>query len=157
MDIYDIDQLTQNPDNNNLYDFTQKTFQMVINGINYYPYTVQKGEEMRIDLVCQSIYNSTDYVDIILDVNNISNPLNIKEGTNIIYPDPSNIDSLRYTDTSTNTSVLANPSKSTRVDQNRQNYIEQNYSLPPTVLNTPVQQVAINGNQLVIGNGLFNT
>ena len=75
MKIYDIDNLLKK---NNQYDLFTRTYKYSANGIQYSSYRVQKGEEMRIDLVCKSIYGNIDYVDIILNVNNISNPLNIK-------------------------------------------------------------------------------
>ena len=126
MEIDDLNQLQIDP-STGLYDLTQRTFQSVWNGITYYSYTIQEGEEQRPDLVAMSIYNSTDYIDIILDVNNISNPLNIKEGTTIIYPAIADIIQLRYSDTTQNITSLATPQKATQIDTNRQNYIENNF------------------------------
>ena len=70
------------------YDLNKLTFNHRYVDVQYATYKVQKGEEMRIDLVCESIYGSTSHIDIILNVNKISNPLNIKEGITIIYPLP---------------------------------------------------------------------
>ena len=83
MKIYDIDTLEKDDSGN--YNLTQLTYQSDFNIVNYQQYEVQKGEEMRIDLVCQSIYGSLDYIDIILNANNIDNPLNIKEGFKHIF------------------------------------------------------------------------
>jgi galactitol-specific phosphotransferase system IIB component len=53
-------------------------------------------QEMRIDLVLISMYgeipNAMDAVDIILAINGIDNPLNIKAGMILIYPN--NIDNI---------------------------------------------------------------
>ena len=158
MKVYDIDQLKRLASNINLYDLTKLTSKTVFQEIIYNEYKVQKGEEMRIDLVCQSIYGNVENIDIILNTNNISNPLNIKEGTVIIYPSASNISSLRVTDNKT-ANVQANLSsnnKSTAKDSNREKYVEQNYSLPPTVLDRPTEQVVISGDTIKVGTGLFN-
>ena len=141
MKIYDIDQLIKD-DKTGLYNLNQLTFRYTTPNIRFYVYTVQKGEEMRLDLVCNSIYNSTEYIDILCNINNIDNPLNISEDQVIIYPDKADLYLLRYqevditkslqeiTNPNVNTSVV-NPNKNSRVDKNRQNYLE-NQSLPPT-------------------------
>jgi len=158
MKVYDIDQLKRLASNINLYDLTKLTFKTVFKEIIYNEYKVQKGEGMRIDLVCQSIYGNIENIDIILNVNNISNPLNIKEGTIIIYPSASNISSFRVTDNRTANvqATLSSNNKSTAKDSNREKYVEQNYSLPPTVLDRPTEQVVISGDTIKVGTGLFN-
>jgi len=154
MKIYDIDKLEKDSSGN--YNLTQLTFQTDYTSLRYQQYEVQKGEEMRIDLVCKSIYDNTDYVDIILNVNNIDNPLNIQEGTILIYP-VGNIDSLRYSDVKKQTSaeVLSNTNKQQRKDYNRKKYVENNLSLPPTILNERTQQYDISSDVIILGDGLF--
>jgi len=154
MKIYDIDKLEKDSSGN--YNLTQLTFQTDYTSLRYQQYEVQKGEEMRIDLVCKSIYDNTDYVDIILNVNNIDNPLNIQEGTILIYP-VGNIDSLRYSDVKKQTSaeVLSNTNKQQRKDNNRKKYVENNLSLPPTILNERTQQYDISSDVIILGDGLF--
>jgi hypothetical protein len=155
MEIYDIDKLIKLED---FYDVSKLTFNYRIDDVQYLEYKVQKGEEMRIDLVCESIYGSTNYIDIILNVNKISNPLNIKEGVSIIYPLPQFIEDLRYQeDKKTQVQeAIANPNKATKSDPSRKKYIEQGYSLPPTVLNRSTEQVKIEGDNIKVGKGLFN-
>ena len=123
MKIYDIDTLVKDSSGN--YDLTQLTFQTDFNSLRYQQCEVQQGEEMRIDLVCQSIYGNTDYVDILLNVNSIDNPLNIQRGTILVYP-TGNIDSLRYSDPKKNTDVeiLGNSNKQQRKDVNRKKYVK---------------------------------
>lgn len=154
MKIYDIDTLEK--DESGKYNLTQLTFQTDYTSLGYQQYAVQKGEEMRIDLVCESIYGNTDYVDIILNVNNIDNPLNIQEGTILIYP-TGNIDSLRYSDIKNQNAaeVLANTNKQQRKDNNRKKYVENKYSLPPTIMNDRTQQYDISSDVIVLGSGLF--
>ena len=154
MKIYDIDTLEKDYSGN--YNLTQLTYQSDFNIVNYQQYEVQKGEEMRIDLVCQSIYGSLDYIDIILNANNIDNPLNIKEGTIIIYP-TGNVDGLRYSDIKKQNAaeVLTNTNKQKRKDNNRKKYVENQYSLPPTIMNERTQQYDISSDVIVLGSGLF--
>ena len=44
------------------------------NDTNFKLYVVQRGEDMRMDLVSQSIYNNTKYVDFLCNLNRILNP-----------------------------------------------------------------------------------
>lgn len=154
MNIFDIDKL--NKDSNGIYDLSQLTFQSRID-ITLYEYTVQRGEEMRIDLVCESIYGSDEHVDIIMHINNIDNPLNIKEGSTINYPSSTDIESYRITEEKKNTvqNSIVNANKTTRKDSSRDNYIKQGYSLPPVVLPAPSDPVKINGNSITIGGSNF--
>ena len=107
-----------------------------------YEYEVQKGEEMRLDLVMQSIYNDAytyKDVDIILYLNGIDNPLNIREGQKIRYININEFDSFRYVELggeksgSTIRSILGAPNKTTRVDSNRTKFLESGYTLPPVL------------------------
>ena len=50
---------------------------------------------------------------------------------------------------------LLNRNKATRKDDSRNKYIEQNYSLPPTILPTPTNAVNISGPDIIIGGGLL--
>lgn len=164
MRIFDLDNIKmveQKPDKelgqNKFYDLTETTFKSRLD-IQYNYYYVQKQEDMRIDLICQSIYKSTDYIDILLNVNEIDNPLNIKAGDVIKYPSESDIDLLRVRSESKDTlKTLLNRNKSPKKDENRKKYIEENFSLPPTVLPNPVDPVIQEGNNIVIGGGLFNS
>jgi hypothetical protein len=65
---------------------------------------------------------------------------------------------LRVTDTKTSNvqATLSSNNKSTAKDANREKYVEQNYSLPPTVLDRPTEQVVISGDTIKVGTGLFN-
>jgi len=161
MEIYDIDKLKRNIDGG-LYDLTQATFQYV-DDIPLYEYIVQAGEEMRIDLICESIYQNKNikYIDILCNINNIDNPLNVKVGQSIIYPDEANIGRFRYEDPINRGNeikeafIKTKPNKSTRQDDKRKQYLENNTSLPPTILDTPVDPFDLDGDNYIIGKGLF--
>ena len=130
-------------------------------------YTVTDTDEMRIDLIFQNMYNITpnsiyemlEHIDIILRINNIDNPLNIKKGMVLIFPTMGEFETYRYSEVleQTNNEVIKqlgvqnNPNKTTRVDPNRQNYIENDYSLSPVVLDTPREPVRIVDGRFSIG------
>jgi len=162
MNIYDLDnvrrvkqKLDKELGQSYFFDLTQSTFISRRDvALNYW--YVQPDEEMRIDILCYRIYGTTEFVDILLNVNRIDNPLNIKNGDIIKYPNKNDISLFRVEETQKQVvQRLLNRNKAPRKDSNRKNYIEQNYSLPPTVLSTPVEPVTISGKDIVIGGGLL--
>lgn len=152
MKVYDLNILEKDPNQDNLYDFTQVTFKS-LSGPNIYSYLVDSFDEMRIDLICNKLYQSVDYIDFILNFNSIDNPLNIKEGDIIYYCDIDDIDLFRVTPDKPKVLKysLLNNNKQTRKDTNRQSYIEDNFALPPTLLETPTESVQIKGTDIIIG------
>ena len=132
----------------------------IYNGlVNLQTYTVQKGEEMRLDMVIESIYGDLFYykdADIILYINGIDNPLNIREGQVILYPPVGDLDSFRYSEEGKTPddsikSSLGVVNKSTRVDKNRSKFVESDYSLPPVVLSKTEQPIKIDANNIIVG------
>jgi len=121
-------------------------------------------EEMRIDLILKSIYeldyiSIEDYygeIDVLLTINNIDNPLNIKRGQIIKYPSIIYLAAYRITeeeDLSAESNkalrAISVPSKKTRVDNSRSNYNKTGLALPPIAKSNPKDAV-------VIKNGNFN-
>lgn len=124
-------------------------------------YTVERGEEMRIDLIMMSMYNGDSYVlehiDVILFINGIDNPLNIVEGDILYFPESQNLDFWRFDfDTKSKSGenvrkALATPNKTSRVDGNRKKFVESGYSLPPVVLSESKPPVRLENGKIVIG------
>jgi hypothetical protein len=147
------------------YNTDKKTFNF------YYPvliyirenlgkYTVERGEQMRLDLVMMSIYNdseSLENMDVILFINNIDNPLNINVGDVISYPPLESLQNYRYSfesDLSSGKNIrqsLATPNKSNKVDQNRKKFIDNGFSLPPVVLETSRPPVRLENGKILMG------
>lgn len=166
MDIYSLNNQVKFDTAQNLYNFFQPTFLYNTN-VELEDYEVTRDDEMRIDLIFMNMYqyditmlhNYLQDIDIILFINNIDNALNIKEGMILKYPSPDDFDRFRYTDTletlSTDvTKQLATPNlpnKATKVDPNRQAYLENDYSLPPVVLDVPREPVRIQDGKFSIG------
>lgn len=152
MNFFDIDILERDPNQNDLYDLSQVTYQE-ITGFPVFYYIVESYEEMRMDLISNRLYQSTEYVDFLLRFNNIDNPLNIKEGDTIAYIDEPNIEEYRVRPEKSKVTqkALLNANKQTRKDSNRQSYVEEGYSLPPTLLETPVESVQVTNDSILIG------
>ena len=116
---------------------------------------------MRPDLVIKAIYDldELDNLDVILYLNGIDNPLNIKEGMILLYPEYKDLEKFRYQITgneltekpSSVQKLLSVPNKTTRTDNSRKKYIDNGFSLPPVVLQAPKEPVRLDGNNILVG------
>ena len=166
MDIYSLNKQVKFDTAQNLYNLFQPTF-IFNTAVSLQEYEVTRDDEMRIDLIFMNMYQYDvsmlqyylDNIDVVLFINNIDNPLNIKSGMILRYPNPDDFDRFRYEDKletlSTDvTKQLATPNlpnKATKVDPNRQSYLENDYSLPPVVLDVPREPVRIEDGRFSIG------
>ena len=143
-----------------LYDLTRSSFSYNkdILDRNSNVYIVEKFDEMRLDNICRNIYGSTDYVDFLCDLNNITNPLLIKEGMEIIYvpenlipafrPERSNEEKVR--------NKINNKRKKTKIDPNRKKHQEEkSQSLPPTITKKDYNPIKYKDGKIRIGDGIF--
>jgi len=170
MDIKSINEyLTPGIGTQNLKDFFRQVIiaPIVKNDSDFLRHEVTRDEEMRIDLIFQNIYelepNSVglylEDIDVLLAINNIDNPLNIRKGMIIYYPyDLGNFSSFRINKSQNSEIVktgvakkLAVPNKSTRKDKSRGSYVQNGYSLPPVVQETPKPPVRIENGRFSIG------
>jgi hypothetical protein len=152
MEFYDLTNLKQDAMQSNLYNMFDATFKY-LTGVILYQYVVQQYQEMRIDTICQDIYNSTQYCDFLLDLNNIDLPLNIKTNDILLYVSVEQIDFFRLDETTAKTlrNTYLNTAKVSQIDPNRNNFINNNNSLPPTFLQVPVNSVIIKNNKIILG------
>lgn len=124
-------------------------------------YTVEPSEEGRIDLIMQSIYGADlsyfNSLDVLLYLNDIDNPLSILAGTEIIYVNADILDNYRYTEVGggvVDTDIkqaLSVPNKTTRIDSNRQKFVDNDYSLPPVVSSDNTPPVKLTGDKIIVG------
>ena len=143
---------------NNKWNLNVPSFKMIQPSLA--SYTVQRGEDMRIDLVMKSIYddiyNFKD-IDILLYINNIDNPLNIREGMILYYPESSAFEGYRFYEevsAAVKKSVkqsLGVLNKTTRVDEKRKKFLDSDYSLPPVVLQESRPSVTMDDNKIKVG------
>lgn len=128
-------------------------------------YTTTQEDEMRIDTIFRKIYNLEENdnitvyenIDIILFINNIDNPLNIKKDMTILYPSLEDLIEFRLTpkmrneDSFTLRDRLIVPNKNTQLDKDRRKFVENNFSIPPVVLESPRSPVTMDDRFIVIG------
>jgi len=152
MEFYTLDNLKKDVAQNNLYNMFDATFQYLTNVI-LYPYSVQQFQEMRIDLVSNDIYNDTKYVDFLLNLNGIDNPLNVLNNDIILYVSEEQISYFNLDETTAKTlrNTYLNVNKVTVQDPNRASYVQNNYSLPPTFLDVPTSSVKIVDGKIYLG------
>jgi len=167
MDIYSLQNQVKFDSNQNLYNLFEPSF-VFRNDINMQEYIVSEDDEMRIDIIFKNMYNIditilSNYlknIDIILFINNIDNPLNIKKGMILNYPISSDdFDSFRYSVSETSSSnditfqlaTLNIIDKTTKLDKTRKDYIDNNYSLSPVILSSPRESVRIENGNFIIG------
>jgi len=145
-------------DNMSMYDLTPITFRPVGTSYAFFEYIVPKHFEMRIDLISNDIYSTTEYSDFLLWLNRIINPFNISEGRSIKYVDPNSIPDFYAPKQNREEvqQVFLNKAKARRRDSKREKFIEEKRSLPPTVNESKNEQVKLNGNTVIIGGDIFN-
>ena len=131
--------------------------------VELFTYEVQMGETMRPDLIMKSIYrNNIDILenwDVILHINGIENPINVKEGMTLFYPNSSELDKFRYVirggelsnDEETTAEEISKVDKSTRKDKKREKFVKGDYKLPPVVTDKPKPSVRVEGGNITIG------
>ena len=154
MKFYNIDKLERDTYQDNLYDFFKVTFDQSTRPTTPFQSTVVLEEQyMRLDLVSQQVYGNDSYVDFLCDFNYIDNPLNIMGTDELNYPSIDGVNSYRNpeADKKTIPGILLDSEKSTKVDENRKKYVEQNYSLTPTSIEVPKEPVQVKKGNIVIG------
>jgi hypothetical protein len=156
MDFEQISKLKFKKDTG-FYDLTQPVFRFE-SGLAIFPHIVEKEEEMRMDLISFRLYGTTDHTAFLCRLNNIVNPLNIKEGTTLVYVQENNIASFtpeeeNFVETVKQTFINLN--KKRRVDTKREEFLKtENVSLPPTFNENDTDNVTLNDDGVItIGPG----
>jgi len=157
MKVYDIDKIRVEQTKDGLFDLTTPTF-IMYNGAKLSSYVVEEGEEMRIDLVCNSIYRNSNYVDFLMNLNGIINPMNIRSGDTFIYVEENSIQNFRAPEEVLDNikATFINLNKKNSKDKNRELKKNDKTPLPPTVNQRKIDPIKIRGNKVTIGDGLFN-
>ncbi len=149
-----------------LFNLFEPSFTFLTN-IELSEYTITRDDEMRIDIIFKNIYqidpsmliNYLGDIDIILYINGIDNPLNIKEGFVLRYPAIGLLPSFRFnnsvedlsSDVVKKLAVPNLPNKITKVDRDRRDFIESDYSLSPVISSDFVESVRIEDGSFTIG------
>jgi hypothetical protein len=113
----------------NLFDLTKTTVtDKELSKLKKYTYVVPIEKEGRLDLISKDIYDSTNYVEELMKINNILNEFSIKAYSTILYVSYQDLQNLYDTtgnNVETNSSSIdvlnINNPKNTVVDANRKN------------------------------------
>ena len=154
MDFYTINKLKRDVNQNNLYDFFTVTYDESLRlDTPFQSVRVVEGQYIRMDLISKLVYNDDSYVDFLCDFNYVDNPLNVMSSDELNYPSVDIMSYYRTTevDRKTTSGVLLDSEKSTKVDENRKKYVEQNYTLTPTSIEVPKEPVQIKQNTIILG------
>lgn len=116
-----------------------------------YPYIVSKPEEMRIDLILSGMYGEgSNYIDEIVTLNNIIDPMALIEGTILWYPDSTDLDKIRKAPiTETDEEIidrLVDPNSERKIDYNR----ESGMNLTPTIMPINMKQIDVDTKNNII-------
>ena len=161
MKLLNLDNL-QRENQDELYDLTEKIF--VFNkssfAINRRKYKVSREEEMRLDVISENIYGTPDYVDFLCNLNNIKNPLLVREGMIIYFVPEAIIEQFRpeLKDRTNVREKISNDRKKTKIDPKREKFKKQkSESLPPSVTKKDFNPVKFKDGKVIIGNGVFGS
>ena len=145
-------------DNTNSYFNLEQTVWTIVKNRTYFMYVVDSFNNMRLDQICYDIYGSNEYMDFLMFINDIINPLNVKDGDILIYTNQEDINNFKVDPEVVDNikNKLINLSKTTRTDKGKSNYNEKVTSLPPTVNQNPTPVITLDGTQVIIGKGIFN-
>jgi hypothetical protein len=126
-------------------------------------HTVDEYEVMRPDLISKKHYNSTDYWDLILKFNGISNPLSITEGLQLSIPDKDGaqrfIIQIPRID-KTAREQFTNPKRMNQQDKKRQEFLKKKSSskpngskenLPPNMLKSGETSKIFKDGKIILG------
>lgn len=127
---------------------------------------VTEYEEMRIDLISNVYYGTTEYVDIILKTNGISNPFSIKEGQFLLIPDKDAAELFRkkvnYISNKPRTQ-FTDKKRMSKQDERRKKYLEEKSkskangsieNLPPNMLKSNQSVKEIKEEKITLGTNL---
>lgn len=166
MDIYSMNnKVVKSKEQNLLYDLFETNIIHRLDG-NLSTFEVQEWHEMRIDLIFRDMYElesfDFDYystnIDVILSINDIDNPLNIKKGMILVFPtNRESLEDYRYNDDPINklkrssVPLLAVPNVSTKKDKDREKLKKGEFSLPPVANAVPKPPVVLQDGKIKIG------
>ena len=148
MKFYSIDnnKLKRDSIDNSLDVFTKTISDNVLKNVTRYKYIVQPGEECRIDKICISIYGSDDYIEELMYMNNTVNPFTIKAGDTVLFVDSKYITQMYITDNK----AASDDKKQQLVNTSKNNKLDPNHDLPPTVKPSNSNQINIDYTQKII-------
>lgn len=152
-----VENLERDKDQKGLYDL-YTTFFINNKSVFVFGYKVQRGESMKINTICNKIYNNYNHLSFLLDLNNILNPLTIKEGDLLLYVKEDDIPNFtapaeegkKIRDKVINNAIS---SKKQNANKSRKDYIKkrtQSDPLPPNIKQNTSKSLTIDNGVIKI-------
>jgi hypothetical protein len=139
-----------------LYDLFITTY----NGksVTLYPFYCDRKHAMRMDIVSNDLYGTTEFVGSLCQLNNIINPFSVNEGDILFWASPLDLKELMDIPTSLLGQVksdLVNSMKNRKLDTKRRNYTRTPDRLPPTIMPDNSPQIVVEQDKIKISPNLY--
>jgi hypothetical protein len=127
---------------------------------------VKEDEEMRIDIISNLYYGSTDFVDLIMKTNGISNPFSIKAGQFLLIPDKNSAEQYRKKIKKISNkprTQFTDPKRMSQQDAKRKKFLEEkskskpngsSENLPPNMLKSDQAAKIFKDDKIILGTHL---
>jgi hypothetical protein len=126
-----------------------------------YSFVCNERHSMRMDLVCYDIYENTDHIDILCNINSIMNPLTVNDGDIILFVEDSDLDAIRSNQNTFNAFFdalkNANKGKEYKRDQNRSKDVtnrtqteKDKIYIPPNIVQSQNSNLSIESGKIVL-------
>lgn len=148
------------------FSFSQPTIKINSNVKLLAVHIVREHEEMRIDLISEAYYGTTEYIDLIMKTNGISNPFSIKAGQLIMIPNKDSAEQFRKKIKKISNKPRTQFTENKRLseqDSNRKKFLEEksktkpngsSENLPPNMLKSDQSAKEIRDNTILLGSNL---
>lgn len=136
-----------------VYDLTKDSFRY--NNSELFITSIDRESEMRLDFISSVFLGTSDDIDVLCFINDILDPLHVKDGDNIIYPSANEVDGFRISESDGDNirKVISLNRNSKRVDNDRKNDI---VNLPPTVNQSDYSPIDVSNGMITIGKGILD-
>lgn len=127
---------------------------------------VKEDEEMRIDLISNLYYGNTNYIDLIMKTNGISNPFSIKAGQFLMIPDKESAEQFRKKIKKISNkprTQFTDKKRMSEKDANRKKFLEEKSkkkkngsteNLPPNMLKSDQQPKKFIDDGIILGSNM---
>ena len=138
MESFTLKNIKRDKKQDNLYNLFTQTY-IDSNKIELRITYVNIEEEMRLDKVSKRLYGSRNYIEELMQINNIINIWNIKQGDIIEYGPLTSLEILKDLEKELDDvyEEISKPNKNTRIDPNRTK------SVPPTIKPKNLENLSI--------------
>lgn len=151
----EIKTLTDLKKNGNIFELQSTIYTNANKPIGIYAFPVQDKHTMRIDLICDEIYNNMNEISLLCETNGIINPLSIKFGDIIYFVDEEDVEYVKNDNDLYNKIIEniqgANIGKQQKTDNNRLNDVNNRIKsennkkyIPPHIKSNVNSSIEIN-------------